>query len=170
MTLRHSSKGMLWFWLLVFLCTRPGLCFFFFHPVGAAFPPCRGFVSVLFAFLLSGLTSPLLPPSIGLHRSPPPEVRLRDSNRSPFGFVLTNPTPYDAPPFLQRDALVLVTGLFYVPGRGFVSFFFFHPRGMTTIKRAWQGTASGVACSPARERSHLGICAGARAPVFSMGD
>ena len=51
--------------------------------------------SVLFAFILSGLTSPLLPPSIGLHRSPPPEVRLRDSNRSPFGFVLTNPTSFD---------------------------------------------------------------------------
>ena len=25
--------------------SRPGLCFFFFHPVGAAFPPCRGFVA-----------------------------------------------------------------------------------------------------------------------------
>ena len=45
----QPEKGCFWFWLLVFLCTRPGLCFFFFQPVGAAFPFCRGFVSFFFA-------------------------------------------------------------------------------------------------------------------------
>ena len=29
--------------------------------------------------------------------------------------MLTNPALFDAPPFLQRDALVLVTGLFMYP-------------------------------------------------------
>ena len=53
------------------LCTRPGLCFFFFHPVGAAFPPCRGFVSVLFAFILSGSPPPFYHPASGFIGVPP---------------------------------------------------------------------------------------------------
>ena len=129
MTLYHSSKGCFGSGYWSFYGTRPGRGFvsFFFHPVGAAFPPCRGFVSFFLPFLLSGLTSPLLPPSYRASSESPPGSQIWDSNRSPFGFVLTNPALFDAPPFLQRDALVLVTGLFMYPAGAL--FLFFHPVG-----------------------------------------
>ena len=73
--------------LFLFSFTQLGLLF---HPVGASF---RFFLPVSLA---------VLPPPFWTtqHRASsesPPEVRLWDSNRSPFGFVLTNPTPKPKP-------------------------------------------------------------------------
>ena len=88
------------FWLLVFYVPGRGFVSCFFHPVGAAFPPCRGFVSGCFAFILS--LAAHLPPFTTQRRasaeSPPPEVRIWASNRRPFRVTLANPTPCDASP------------------------------------------------------------------------
>ena len=92
---KHDPKGMLWFWLLVFLCTRPGLCFFclFLSPVGAAFPPCRGFVSGFFAFILS--LAAHLPPFTTQRRasaeSPPRKSGYGLRTGAPFGSRLPIP-------------------------------------------------------------------------------
>ena len=93
--LAQNPKGMLWFWLLVFLCTWPGLCFFSFTQLGLRFHP----VGASFRFFLPSSLAVHLPP-FTTQRSGfiavPPGSQIWDSNRSPFGFVLTNPTPVDA--------------------------------------------------------------------------
>ena len=85
---KHDPKGMLWFWLLVFLCGR-GFVSFFFHPVGAAFPPCRGFVSGV--FIISGSPPPFYHPASGFIGVPPKKSGYGIRTGAPFGLCLPIP-------------------------------------------------------------------------------
>ena len=67
----------------------------FLSPSWGCVSTLSGLRFILFAFLLSGLTSPLLPPSDRASSESPPGSQIWDSNRSPFGFVLTNPALFD---------------------------------------------------------------------------